>query len=525
MVRAASHAAIPGVSACTPGVYRRRRPERTLAWQTVQGWLATWIAHHDEADAESVPAYVQRELSAYLECGILAHGFARARCPDCTAEFLVAFSCKGRGVCPSCTTKRMAATAAHLVDSVIPRVPMRQWVLALPKRLRPALRNHAALATRVLRIFIGSIQRALRRSAAAPAHARLGAVSFLQRFGSSLNEHWHYHCCVSDGVFVAADGQTLAADGQTLAFMPATVDAEMVARVHARVRRRVLAAYCRHGVLSEEDTKDMAGWDHGGGFSVDASVGIAADDRPALERLLRYCARPCWASERLTQADDGEHLIYAFDKPRPGGSWQLTLTPLELLERLARLIPPPRRHLHRYHGVFAPHAALRAQVAARAGEAIAAPVAPATAQSATSAPAPVAPDAPAAAGNLADAIRAQLGQPGNIRPLPEPSAATPPGARAWARLIARIYEVDPLRCRRCGGSMQLIAFITERAVIVRILDHLGEPSRPPRMAPIRGPPGGGMTRQEDLRIGRSRHPDPPVDVMPDYENQDQDQVW
>ena len=147
MDRAASHAAGHGEAVCTPGVYRRRRPERTLAWQTVQGWLATWIAHHDEVDAESAPAYVQRELSAYLECGILAYGFARARCPDCTAEFLVAFSCKGRGVCPSCTSKRMAATAAHLVDSVIPRVPMRQWVLALPKRLRPALRNHAALAT------------------------------------------------------------------------------------------------------------------------------------------------------------------------------------------------------------------------------------------------------------------------------------------------------------------------------------------------------------------------------------------
>jgi len=119
----------------------------------------------------------------------------------------------------------------------------------------------------------------------------------------------------------------------------------------------------------------MAGWDDGGGFSVDASVGIAADDRPALERLLRYCARPCWASERLTQADDVERLIYAFDKPRPDGSWQLTLTPIELLDRLARFIPPPRRHLHRYHGEFAPRAALRAQVAARAGAAIAAPVA------------------------------------------------------------------------------------------------------------------------------------------------------
>ena len=77
-------------------------------------------------------------------------------------------------------------------------------------------------------------------------------------------------------------------------------------------------------MLDAEAAEGMAGWDHGGGFSrkgsfmsVDASVAIAADDRPALERLLRYCARPCWSSERLTKADDGERLIYAFDKPRP----------------------------------------------------------------------------------------------------------------------------------------------------------------------------------------------------------------
>lgn len=520
MVTAVS--ASPGESVCTPGVYQRRRPERTLAYQTVQAWLATWIAYREATDDEAVPAYIERELRAYLECGILAHGFARARCPDCTAEFLVAFSCKGRGVCPSCTTKRMAATAAHLVDSVIPRVPMRQWVLSLPKRLRPALRNHAALATRVLRIFISSIQRELRRSAAAPVGARIGAVSFLQRFGSALNEHWHYHCCVSDGVFAAADGQTLA-------FMPATIDvADIVARVQARVRGRVLALYCRHGVLSEEDAQNMAGWDHGGGFSVDASVGIAADDRPALERLLRYCARPCWASERLTQADDGERLIYLFDKPRPDGSWQVTLTPIELLDRLARFIPPPRRHLHRYHGVFAPHSALREQVTARAGEAIAASFAPlvpgsaSAAGSATSAPSagsaaaesPAAapppstvctPAAPATPEDLAAAIRLQLGLPTAIRPIPEPILAAPPGARAWARLIA---------------------FITEGAVIVRILDHLGEPSRAPRMAPIRGPPGASALQQRaDHDARRSLNLDPPVDVMPDYENQNQDLVW
>ncbi len=79
-----------------------------------------------------------------------------------------------------------------------------------------------------------------------------------------------------------------------------------------------------------------------------------------------------------------------------------------------------------------------------------------------------------------------------------------------------MYEVDPLRCRRCGGGMQWIAFITERAVIVRVLDHIGEPSRAPRITPIRGPLGRReVTQRDDLGTRRPRHHDPPVDVMPD----------
>ena len=128
--------------------------------------------------------------------------------------------------------------------------------------------------------------------------------------------------------------------------------------------------------------------------------------------------------------------------------------------------------------------------------------------------------------NLAEAIRARLGLPANIGSLPEPSTAASPGARSWVRLIARMYEVDPLRCRRCGGSMQLIALITERAVILRILDHIGAPGRAPRMAPIRGQPGdGNMTQRDDRSSRRSLDLDPPVDVMPAYENQKQEPVW
>jgi len=95
-------------------------------------------------------------------------------------------------------------------------------------------------------------------------------------------------------------------------------------------------------------------------------VRIEADDRSGLERLLRYCARPVAVLERLRQIDP-DHLVYESIKPGPGGSVSLLLTPLELIERLAALIPPPRRHRHRYYGVLAPNAPLRAAVTALAG--------------------------------------------------------------------------------------------------------------------------------------------------------------
>ena len=108
-----------------PKPYRPRRPAQTVLYQVVQGHLETVLVAQDDADSV-VPAHAERALRRYLECGILAHGFARARCGDCGHDWLIAFSCKGRGVCPSCNTRRMAETAARLVDHVLPLVAMRQ---------------------------------------------------------------------------------------------------------------------------------------------------------------------------------------------------------------------------------------------------------------------------------------------------------------------------------------------------------------------------------------------------------------
>ena len=96
-------------------MYRRRRPERSVAYQVVQQNLETWLAQRSvggldpgsDLSVPQVPAYVERDLRKFLECGILAHGFARARCEKCGQDFLVAYSCKGRGVCASCNTRGM----------------------------------------------------------------------------------------------------------------------------------------------------------------------------------------------------------------------------------------------------------------------------------------------------------------------------------------------------------------------------------------------------------------------------------
>ena len=79
-----------------------------------------------------LPQFVEREFREFLTCGVLEHGFARVRCDGCAYEHLVPFSCKGRGFCPSCGGRRMTERAAHLVDGVLPRVPVRQWVLTMP---------------------------------------------------------------------------------------------------------------------------------------------------------------------------------------------------------------------------------------------------------------------------------------------------------------------------------------------------------------------------------------------------------
>ena len=97
-----------------PVHYDRHRPEQTMLYRLVQQRAATFFAQAEDAAGADLPQFVKDEFDAFLECGILAHGFLRLRlrCGDCGHDKLVVFSCKRRGFCPSCGARRMAQTAA-----------------------------------------------------------------------------------------------------------------------------------------------------------------------------------------------------------------------------------------------------------------------------------------------------------------------------------------------------------------------------------------------------------------------------
>ena len=479
-----------------------------MLYRVVQQHLATFLARAEGGGA--LPRFVRRELASFLECGVPAHGFIRVRCPQCRLDGLVAFSCKGRGFCPTCGGRRMADTAAHLVDRVLPEVPVRQRVLSLPHPLRFLLAYDRCLCTKVLSTFsralLGWYRRRGRRCLGVAA-GRSGTVTTIQRFDSALRLNLHFHVVALDGVYT----ETTEASGAGMRFHAlAPPENEEVAALLSQVSRRILRALVQSGRLrrTEEGYEIVGreecgcetgasalescqaasvrgrialgpragskvqrlgdrvelGWCDDGdqrsrcakqdGFTLHGDVQVGAHDRCRLERLCRYILRPAIATERLRQRDDGR-IEYELRKPWRDGTSGFVFEPEEFLERLAALVPAPRGHLVRYHGVLAPGARWRALV-----------VRDRTADD---------------TGRLEAASKPCPGPPN-----PDASIAELRERRlTWGELMHRVFAVDVLECPRCGGRRELIAVITDPAVIVAFLDSLGVPSRAPPMAPVR----------------------------------------
>ena len=465
--------------------YRRRNPEATILHQVLRDHLEPFLAGQ-RARGVALPRFVERELHASLECGDLTRGFLRVHCEGCGDDLLVAFSCKSRAACPSCATRRMEDGAAFLSERVLPDVPYRQWVMSFPRRLRLALALDAVLTTRVLAITLRAIFAWQRRRARRLGWrlSRTGAVTFIQRFSSALRLNVHFHCLVPDGVFAA---ESPVAGGSSFLALPPPCNEEVEA-INRKIARKTLLLFRSIDPAERRIDDDALERLYGAalqpprpsfhllaprprcssleGFSLHADVRVAAGDRGRLERVCRYSLRPPLAHERLERLPSG-HLAYRMKRIGPDGATHRVMSPLEFLSALASLVPPPRVHLTRYHGVFAPHARDRSSVRDASD-----PTLVGAQQSATAV------DSPSSNGPL----------PTTSSEVPSPSCGGIPAGvayrRRWAELLRKVFAIDIFLCDRCGSRRRIVAAITQPDVADAILRCLGpfgvrKPARAP----------------------------------------------
>ncbi len=182
--------------------YTERHPEKSVLHQVITKNMST-VFQRKEERTRYLPKYVREEFESFIDCGIFAKGFLRLSCDSCKREKLVAFSCKKRGLCPSCGGRRMCDTAAHLVDNIFPIVPVRQWVLSFPHNLRYLFSYNKKALTKALGVVMRVINRFYldRGKRRGVAKGRTGSVTLIQRFGGSLNLNVHFHILSIDGVF------------------------------------------------------------------------------------------------------------------------------------------------------------------------------------------------------------------------------------------------------------------------------------------------------------------------------------
>jgi hypothetical protein len=387
-------------------LYERHRPEQTTLYRLVQQHAASFIAHTEASTGSEVPRFVKDEFDAFLECGILAHGFLRLRCGECGHDRLI---------------QRFGSVAnlnIHLHCLVL------GGVYQCGDDGEP--------------VFI---------EVDAPTDDELHALlqTVITRLMQMLTRR---------GVLVEDTGQTYLAESDADSDEARTLRPLQAAAITYRIAfgprtgQRVLTL---RGAMPRETAAHQPLCADIDGFSLHAAVRVEAHDRKRLEQLCRTITRPALSDERV-QLNAAGQVELKLKTPWRDGTTHRVMSPLQFMQRVAALLPRPRLHLIRFHGVLAPNARLRSLVV---------PQGPEVHEQAT--------EIAVAGGCQAEAVAAR------------------PHRIGWARLLKRVFDIDMERCPNCGaGELKSIAAILERPVIEKILTHLGLDPPPPPKGRARG---------------------------------------
>jgi len=266
-----------------------------------------------------------------------------------------------------------------------------------------------------------------------------------------VNLHLHDHAVVSDGSF--------SLDGGLLRFHAARpLAAGEVAKLVEGLRRRILKRMLRLRAVPEASAAEMLSWPHGG-FSLDGGTRVEAEDRAGLERLLLYVLRPALSLKQLTYKPAKDLVRYHPAKGKVDSPAMLEWSGVEFVRRLAALVPPARRHMVRYYGALGPRSPLRGAVSQ-------------------------------AARGKAEGVELEAGYCVTFlgRSVRAARKAGSASVRAWAACLRKVFEVDPVRCVKCGGEMDLAAVILDDGELSRVLAHQGWAVDFPKTKASRSPP-------------------------------------
>ena len=374
----------------------------------------------------------------------------------------------------------MAETATHLTDRVFPKKPMRQWVLTFPFQLRFLFARDPKVMGEVLGLVNRTLCSFLIKKAGLTkkSGARTGSLTFIQRFGGSLNLNIHFHTLFLDGVYSFEQGKPrfhttappsnreldrllksivqrvirflekrgLIEKDEHQAFLsinsgPTAMDQVQSSSITYRIalgKHKGQKALTLKTLSQRELMREKPFLSRYSGFSLHGGVSTKAHQREKLERIIRYISRPSLSEKRLSLNSQGK-VIYQLKTPYENGTTRIVLDPLDFLSRLSSLVPRPRTNLVRFHGLFAPNSKHRHLITPKAKN-------------------------------------------------PENKKSKSRDSMTWVMRLKRVFRIDVDICSECGGKLKVISSIEGKEVIDKILTHLGLDSKVPEPFVPRGPP-------------------------------------
>jgi len=394
-------------------VYRPRKPHLTPHYPCVQDHFEmleqVWPERFEKHFGFWRP-YLKEVMVRYLECGDFHNGFARIRCDACGTERALAFSCKRRYVCPSCHQKRVVEFGEWLCSHVLKAVPHRHFVLSVPKILRRFFLRDRKLLVNLSRCAWEALKAFLQAAVPEPDSCP-GAVITTMTFGDFPDRfHPHLHVLAPDGAFY----------GKGLFRVAPKFHLKELEKIF---RYKVLKMLRAKGKITEELIRIMDRWRHSG-FNVYCGPRIHPREKKAMENLAAYLIRSSFSQQRMEYLPEEAKVRYE----SKNGKDKKTYHALEWLAAMGTHVPDRGQQCVRYYGFLS---------------------------------------------NSARGRRRKKEEHDPIPTVLEPEISSEQFRKNWARLVQKVYEVDPLICPKCASEMRIVSFIQDPLVIRRILEHLG----------------------------------------------------